>query len=100
MCLVVVYWMRLSPFGMRDCDLAIQASSVLSLTLIFPLVDDSWKCLLLSNVIIILTITAVTKCIRSSLMRVLHQVECLGGPWDSTLIMKGVPSMKMGVPSF
>ena len=31
--------MRLSPFGMRDCNLAIQASSVLSLTLMFPLVD-------------------------------------------------------------
>ena len=27
--------MRLSPFGMRDCNLAIQASSVLSLTLIY-----------------------------------------------------------------
>ena len=39
MCLVVVYWMRLSRFGMRDCNLAIQASSVLSLMLIFPLVD-------------------------------------------------------------
>ena len=23
-----------------------------------------------------------------------------GGPWDSTLIMMGVPSLKMGVPSF
>ena len=23
-----------------------------------------------------------------------------GGPWDSTLIMTGVPSLKMGVPSF
>ena len=23
-----------------------------------------------------------------------------GGPWDSTLIMIGVPSLKMGVPSF
>ena len=23
-----------------------------------------------------------------------------GGPWDSTLIMRGVPSLKMGVPSF
>ena len=23
-----------------------------------------------------------------------------GGPWDSTLIMMGVPSSKMGVPSF
>ena len=22
------------------------------------------------------------------------------GPWDSTLIMVGVPSLKMGVPSF
>ena len=22
-----------------------------------------------------------------------------GGPWDSTLIMTGVPSLKMGVPS-
>ena len=31
--------MRLSPFGMHDCNLAIQASSVLSLTLMFPLVD-------------------------------------------------------------
>ena len=31
--------MRLSPFGMRDCNLGIKASSVLSLTLIFPLVD-------------------------------------------------------------
>ena len=78
MFLVVVYWMRLSPFGMRDCDLAIQASSVLSLTLIFPLVNVSWKLLLLSNVIIILTITAFTKCIRSSLIRVLHRVKCLG----------------------
>ena len=32
---VVAYWMRLSMFGMHDCDLAIQASSGLSLTLIF-----------------------------------------------------------------
>ena len=31
--------MRLSPFGMRDCNLAIQASSSLSLTLMFPLVN-------------------------------------------------------------
>ena len=23
-----------------------------------------------------------------------------GGPWDSTLILMGVPSLKMGVPSF
>ena len=23
-----------------------------------------------------------------------------GGPWDSTLIMKGVPSLKVGVASF
>ena len=23
-----------------------------------------------------------------------------GGPWDSTLIMMGVPSLKTGVPSF
>ena len=23
-----------------------------------------------------------------------------GGPWDSTLIMMGVPLLKMGVPSF
>ena len=23
-----------------------------------------------------------------------------GGPWDSTLIMRGVQSLKMGVPSF
>ena len=23
-----------------------------------------------------------------------------GGPWDTTLIMMGVPSLKMGVPSF
>ena len=31
--------MRLSQFGMRDCNLAIQASSVLSLTLMFPFID-------------------------------------------------------------
>ena len=23
-----------------------------------------------------------------------------GGPWDSTLIMMGVPALKMGVPSY
>ena len=43
---VVVYWMIclfVCLFGMLDCNLAIQASSGLSLMLIFPLIDVSWK---------------------------------------------------------
>ena len=54
MFLFVVYWMRLSPFGMRDSNLATQASSLLSLTLIFPPVD-----------VIIIAIMSAFSCLMS-----------------------------------